>query len=52
VGTRRRKQDAALVTDALQAQADMTAAGARYDSALATYWTARADLQKAIGEEQ
>jgi outer membrane protein TolC len=52
VVTSRRKQEAALVTDALQAQADMTAAGARYDSALATYWTARADLQKAIGEEQ
>jgi outer membrane protein TolC len=49
--TVRHDESAALVKDVLEAQATMSAADARYDQALAAFWTARADFQKAIGEE-
>jgi outer membrane protein len=52
VATARHRQDAALLKDALQAQAAASAAQAQYDQALLTFWTAKADFQKAIGEEQ
>jgi outer membrane protein len=48
----RQRQDAALLKDALQAQATAGAAKAQYDQALLNFWTAKADLQKAIGEEE
>jgi len=48
----RHRQDAALLKDLLDAQAQMTSAHAEYDRALTTYWTAKADFQKALGEEQ
>jgi outer membrane protein TolC len=47
----RHRQEAALLKDVLDAQAAMSAAHARYDRALLTFWTAKADFQKAIGEE-
>jgi outer membrane protein TolC len=47
----RHGQAVALVRDVLEAQATMSAAQARYDQALASFWTAKADFQKAIGEE-
>lgn len=49
--TRRHQQDAALLKDLLDAQAAVSAAFAQYDQALTTFWTAKADFQKAIGEE-
>jgi outer membrane protein len=52
VATMRHRQDAPLLKDLLEAQAGVSAAGAEYDRALLTFWTARADFQKAIGEEQ
>jgi outer membrane protein TolC len=48
----RHKQDSALLKDLLEAQAASSAARAGYDRALLSFWTARAELQKAIGEEQ
>jgi len=51
VMTSRHRVEAALVKDVLQAQAEMSAARTQYDAALSTFWTARADFQKAIGEE-
>jgi outer membrane protein TolC len=52
VVTTRHAVDAALVKDVLDAQAATSAAHARYDQALMQFWTAKADFQKAIGEEQ
>jgi outer membrane protein TolC len=49
--TSRHKQDAALLKDLLEAEASMGGAQTDYDRALSTFWTARADLQKALGEE-
>ncbi len=51
VVTSRHRQDAALLKDVLEAEAELSAANAQYDRAYMTYWTARADFQKAIGEE-
>jgi len=47
----RRGQDAALLKDLLEAQASLSGAAAEYDRALMTFWTAKADFEKAIGEE-
>jgi outer membrane protein len=52
VVTSRHGQEAALLKDVLEAQATLSAAHAQYDQALMTFWTAKADFQKAIGEEQ
>jgi outer membrane protein TolC len=49
--TVRHGQSVALMKDVLEAQAGMSAAHARYDQALAAFWTAKADFQKAMGEE-
>jgi outer membrane protein TolC len=48
----RHKQDSALLKDLLEAQAASSAARAGYDRALLSFWTARAEFQRAIGEEQ
>ena len=50
--TSRHQQEAALLKDVLDAQAAMSAAHNQYDRALLAFWTAKADLQKALGEEQ
>jgi outer membrane protein len=52
VVTLRNRQEASLLKDVLEAQASTSAAHAQYDQALMTYWTARADFRKALGEEQ
>jgi outer membrane protein TolC len=49
--TSRHGQEAALLKDVLEAQAAMSAAHMQYDRALLTFWTAKADFQKALGEE-
>lgn len=46
------RADAALLDDVLQAQSDMASANDRTQKALLAYWSARADLEKAMGEEQ
>jgi outer membrane protein TolC len=52
VVTSRHRQEAALLREALDAQSTLSAANAQYDQALSTFWTAKADFQKAVGEEQ
>jgi len=42
---------AALLKDLLQAQAQSSETNFHYQQALSSYWTAFAELRKAIGEE-
>ncbi len=44
-------QKTALLRDVLQQQADAENADAQYNQAIASFWTAKANFQKAIGEE-
>ena len=48
----RYKQEAALVKDVLQAQSDLEAANSQYRNAVISFWTARAEFEKAMGEEK
>ena len=45
------KHEAALNKDLFQAQSDLASADNEQQQALSAFWTARADLKKAIGEE-
>jgi outer membrane protein len=45
------KVAAALPSDALQVQAQLAEAGARYQQALLEFWTARAELDQTVGED-
>ena len=45
------RQSAALLKDTLQQEAAVATAGAQYRQALLSFWTAKADLEKALGEE-
>jgi outer membrane protein TolC len=47
----RYREQAALLKDVLETQAALSSADNRYDRARLLYWTARADLQQALGEE-
>jgi len=49
--TDRYNQKAALLSDLMQQQAVVSQAEAQYQQALAGFWTARADFEKAIGME-
>lgn len=51
VTTKRYETEAALLKDALQAQAALGDANAQYDEAMLGVWTARSDLEKALGED-
>ena len=51
VAVNRVEQDAALVKDALQMRASLAEATYKYQETLLSFWTARADLEKAIGEK-
>jgi outer membrane protein TolC len=51
VTTNRYREKAALVKDLLQAQATSTDASYKYQQALSSYWSALADLRRAMGEE-
>ena len=51
VTTNRYKEQAALIRDLLQAQARSTEAEFQYQHALSSYWTALADLRRAMGDE-
>ena len=48
----RYRMDAALLKDVLEAQADLASANDRTQKALVSYWSARAELEMAMGEEQ
>jgi outer membrane protein TolC len=43
---------AALLSDVLQTQAELAQANHQYRDALASFWTAKAEFEKALGEEQ
>ena len=45
------KQEAALLRDLLQAQAQSSETNFEYQQALSSYWSAFAELRKAMGEE-
>jgi outer membrane protein len=45
----RYKEEASLLKDVLQAQASLAEANSQYQQALQSYWTARADFEKALG---
>jgi outer membrane protein TolC len=42
---------AALLTDVLQTQASLADSDSQYQQALAAFWTARADFERALGED-
>ena len=44
-------EQATLLKDVLKAQADSSEADYHYQQALTSYWSARADLHKTMGEE-
>jgi len=52
VNTNKYKLTAALFSDVLQSQALLAETIHRYQQALLSYWTARAQLEKAMGEEK
>jgi len=52
VSMSKHRYEANLLKDVLDAQASTSAAHSDYDRALLTFWTARADFQKALGQEQ
>jgi len=45
------KQKAALLTNALSEQSTMTQTDSNYLQALSSFWTARSDFEKALGED-
>ena len=51
ITTNRYKEQAALVKDLLQAQTYSSEADAQFQQALSSYWTALAELRRAMGEE-
>jgi outer membrane protein TolC len=51
VATNRYKQEMVLLKDVLEIQTSLADANHRYQAALLAYWTARADFEKALGEE-
>jgi len=51
VATNHYREQAALVRDVLQAQAQSTETEFQYQQALSSYWSALADLRRAIGDE-
>jgi len=51
VTQQRHKEQAAILTEVLQAQASLGAARDQYEQAMLAYWAARADLQRATGED-
>jgi outer membrane protein TolC len=50
--TNRYEQEAVLLSDVLQQQANTSSAMDKYQQALLGFWTARSDFEKAMGEEQ
>jgi len=52
VSTNRYRLQAALLSDVLQLQAALADANQQYNQAVVSYWTAKADFEKAIGEDK
>jgi outer membrane protein TolC len=51
VATNKYTQQAVLLKDVLQTQAQLAEANQQYQQALLNFWTARAEFEKALGEE-
>lgn len=51
ITTNKYREQAALIKDVLQAQAQSTETEFQYQQALSSYWSALADLRRAIGDE-
>ena len=51
VASNQYKEQAALIKDVLQAEARRAEADYQYQQALSSYWSARAELRRAMGEE-
>ena len=49
--TEKFRQKTVLLRDVLQQQSAVEASNADYNEAMAQFWTAKANFQKAIGEE-
>lgn len=52
VSTNKYKVQAALLSDVLKVQTALADADQQYQQALASFWTARADFEKAMGEDK
>lgn len=52
VTTNRHRLEAALLSDVLQRQAALADADQQYSQAVLSFWTARADFEKAMGEDK
>ena len=52
VSTNKYKVQAALLSDVLKAQTALADADQQYQQALVSFWTAKADFEKAIGEDK
>ena len=52
VNTGRYKFEAALLSEVLQSQATLANANNQYQQALVSFWTAKAELEKALGQEK
>ena len=51
VTTNKYREQAALIKDVLQSQAQSTETEFQYQQALSSYWSALADLRRAMGDE-
>lgn len=51
VATEKYRERSVLLREVLQAQRDLTQANNQYTQAVLSFWTARADLEKALGED-
>ena len=51
VTTERYRVESTLLRDVLEAQTAMARATQEYEQALGAFWTARADLEQAIGDQ-
>ena len=51
VNTSKYKLTAALLSDVLQSQSTLAEANHQFQQALLGYWTARAEFEKALGED-
>ena len=49
--TNRYQEKATLLTDVLQQQSALAQADSQYQQAIAAFWVARADFDRALGEE-
>ena len=46
------KNESALIKDVLEAQTRLARANSEYQKSLSGFWTAKADFEKATGEEK